>query len=161
MKVKLNTILFFLCVTPLVVFSQKSIGTKDLIKINENLESNWTGVSFKKRVEISTNPVGTNVDVAEKGYKFLELAIRIKNTSKEKLNVDLSKFQLVDNDSNVYDADLCQANNLNKIYCDKFDFKIKPNKKRIVIINFKPLISENSSVKAIRYDGMDIYEFDK
>lgn len=152
--------LFILILTPLFLFSQENLGTSDTIKISDSLETNWTGVLYKKRIEISSNPIATNVDVAKKGFKFLELIIRIKNTSKAKLNVDLTKFQLVDEDSNVYNADLCQANNLNKMYCNKFEFKLKPKKKRMVVINFTPLISEKSSIKTIKYDGVDIYEFE-
>ena len=103
--------------------------------------------------------MATNVNVAEKGYKILELAIRIKNTSKTKKAVDLSKFQLVDENSKVYDAFLCQANSLNKKYCNKFELKLKPKKKRIVTINFSSQIPENTKVKTLRYDGVDIYEF--
>jgi hypothetical protein len=155
----MKKLLLILLITPLFLLSQESIGTGDLIVISEDLESNWTGVAYKKGIEMSTHAFGTNNIIAEKGSKFLELAIRIKNTSKTKVSVDLSKFQLVDEDSNVYNASLCQAHNLNKINCDEFDFKLKPKKKRIVIINFAPLITDNSSIKIIRYDGVDIYEF--
>ncbi|MAB49596.1 MAG: hypothetical protein CMC05_13305 [Flavobacteriaceae bacterium] len=148
-----------LLIVPLLSFSQKNIGIEDKFKITESIEAFSTGILFSKRVEISTTPTGTNVEKAEKGYKFLEMMIRMKNITKITQSLDLAKFQLVDEKSTVYTPNLCQANNLNKIYCDKFDFKLKKNKKKFILITFSPLIPDDISIKTIRYDGVDIYEF--
>lgn len=151
--------LLLLLITPLFLFSQENIGITDKFNITESIEAFSTGILFSKRVEISTTPSGTNVDKAKKGFRFLEMMIRMKNITKTSQNLDLTKFQLVDENSNVYNPNLCQANNLNKVYCNKLDFKIKKNKKRFILITFSPMIPIDSSIKAIRYDGIDIYKF--
>lgn len=154
----MKKILLIILIAPVLVFSQKNIGISDKFKITDSIEAFSTGIMFSKRVEISTNPMGTNFDKAEKGYRFLEMIIRMKNLTKTSQELDLTKFQLVDKNSNVYEPFLCQANNLNKAYCNKFDFKIKKNKKRFITITFSPQISATSSIKKIRYNGVDIYQ---
>jgi hypothetical protein len=155
---KKSLIIFLLA--PFFVLAQKTIGTRDDIQISKSLESNYAVLMFSKRVELSTNSIATNYVKAKKGYSFVNLTIRIKNTSKTKNVVDITKFKLIGDNASVYDASLCQANNLNKTNCDQFEFDLKPGKRRIVNITFSPQVLKSSTIKTIQYDGNVIYEFE-
>jgi len=161
----MKKLLFILLLIPMLSFSQKSKKKKIVISSEIKLSEDFTVVLGRffivKSIDVGVTGFGGNVgSKAEKGYKFIEAYIRIRNNSEEKKIVDLSKFQIVDENNNVYDAYLCQGNNLNKKNCNEYKFKIRPNKKRIATIDFAPLIPEKSRIKILKYEGKVIYKFE-
>ncbi|MDT0295110.1 hypothetical protein ACFQ3R_04685 [Mesonia ostreae] len=99
-------------------------------------------------------------EISKKGYEFIEFYIKIRNNTDVKQSIDLTKFQLVDENSNVYEANLCASNTeLNVKDCKEYTFGIRANRSKSARIFFKPQIPKNLNVKFVRIDENDIVEF--
>ncbi|WP_405295443.1 DUF4352 domain-containing protein [Algibacter sp. Ld11] len=156
----MKRLFLILLLFPFILFSQVKVDYRIKHKISEDYELQIFSLKKQRGIDVSmTGSGGTIYEKAKKGYQYIELMIKIKNISNSKKIVDFNKFQIVDKNSNIYETYLCVGNGLNKKKCEDYEFKLKPNKKRLARINFKPLIPKNVEIKHIRFNGVNVVSF--
>lgn len=129
-------------------------------KLSDDIEFKIISYSKSKTMDVgSTGMGGTVYEKAKKNHQLILLWFKIENKGKEAILFDLRQFQVVDENGNVYDANLCAGNGLNMKDCDNVEFKIKANKGRQARIYFQPQIPKNIELKYLRVNGVDMVEF--
>ena len=152
--------LSLLIALPLSSFSQKKIDIKKRYNLTSDYEIQVLKLNKQKGTDLAVSGGGGTIYTkAEKGKKYIELWLKIKNLSEKKFVFDFTKFKLVDENGNQYEPYLCVGNGLNKKYCDKINFKLKPNKRRLARINFSPTIPKKTKITYLVYDGEKIVSF--
>ena len=156
--------LLIILLFPAILFSQEKYKRKSYYEFSDGIEFKIIGLGKSRALDIGTqgNHLGitTTMQQAKKGYEYVEFWIKIKNNTDDDQLIDLSKFQLVDENLNVYESNLCAGNSqLNMSNCDGYEFKVKSNKSRSARIYLKPQIPKGLNIRFVRINGDDIVEF--
>lgn len=155
----MKKIFFALLIFPFIMNAQQKYELK-FFKLSDDIEFRLSIYSKSNKVDVGTTGTGGTIyEKAKKGHQLIFLWFTIKNNGDEAIMFDLRQFQVVDENANVYDAYLCAGNGLNMQYCDKFEFKIKANKRRQARMYFLPQIPKDVELKYLRVNGEDLVEF--
>ncbi|MEZ4874885.1 MAG: hypothetical protein R2793_05425 [Flavobacteriaceae bacterium] len=156
----MKKLLFLFLLAPFILLSQEKFERKKYYQLSDGLEFKIIMYSKSENLELSsTGTGGTVIQRTDPGYKAILMWFKIENNTNEKVLVDLTQFQVVDDLSNVYDAYVCAGNGLNMFDCDTFEFNIKPNKGRQARMYFSPQIPKTAEIKYLRVSGVDVVEF--
>lgn len=155
----MKKLFFALLLFPFILNAQQKYE-RIFYKLSDDIEFKILSYSKGKMMDVgATGTGGTFYEKAKKDHQLILLWFKIENKGNETIMFDLTQFQVVDENSNVYDAYLCAGNGLNMKYCESFEFKIKPNKGRQARIYFLPQIPKNVELKYLRVNGVDMVEF--
>lgn len=156
--------LILLLLFPAILFSQEKYKRKNYYKFTDEVEFKVVGLRKSQAIDVKTigSHTGTKsiYEISKKGYEFIEFYIKIRNNSDTEKSINLPEFQLVDENSNVYEAYLCASNTeLNAKDCKDYEFKIRANRSKSARIFFKPQIPKELNVKFVRISDKDRVEF--
>jgi len=157
----MKKLLLILLIFPFVINAQEKFERK-FRKISEDFEIQVYGFGSSRTLEVGSSGPARNLLKAKKGHRLIFMIFKIKNTTNQKKLFDLKQFQIIDENSNVYNANLCARSGLSMKGCDDYEFKVKPNKKRgkLARIFFEPEIPKNVKLKYLRVNGLDLVDLD-
>ncbi len=145
-------LLFLLC--SFTVNAQK-IDRKVYYDYSENVE--FRVYSLTKQRIINRGPDHNGVAiVAEKGRRFVTLALQFKNNSSETQVIDFEEVFIRNQNGELHDIDFVVMGVKLTISTERYKQKIKPNKKRIIYVQFRPSFDKDEEIKTLIMDGKTI-----
>lgn len=142
-------LLFLLC--SFTANAQK-IDRKVYYDYSENVE--FRVYSLTKQRTISRGPDHDGVViVAEKGRRFVTLALQFTNNSSETQVIDFEKVFIRNQYGELHNIDFVVMGMKLTISTERYKQKLKPNKKRIIYVQFRPSFEKDEEIKTLIIDG--------
>lgn len=92
--------------------------------------------------------------VAGKGARILQVQLKLKNNTQEDKKLSLKGFYIIGRDNTKYEPVFAaMSGKVNGVYWDELEVKLKANKERTFLLQFKPGIPKDEKVARVLVNG--------
>lgn len=88
--------------------------------------------------------------IAKKGGRIIQVQLKLKNNTQEDKKISLKDFYIIGQDNTKYEpVFVSQSGKFNGVYWDELEVKLKANKEKTFLVQFKPGISKDAKVTKV------------
>ena len=140
----MKRILIALLLFSYMASSAQKIDRKVYYDYSEDVEFRIYWLSKKRTIER-----GTDIIIAKKGRRFISIVFQFRNKSSKSQIIDFEKIFLKDKNSKLHNIDLAAMTMKLSFSANNLQHKLKPNKKRKIIADFRPSFDKNEIIKTL------------